>query len=134
MSVGARDGNTLADAHDRSTVSSAAVMANSVGAWLVALQPPPPLALAQRLSDLLAPHWSEPVGRVPDICLEVGEQLLDTLLASGSTSRGTALDLLAADALVTYAFQAAADAPAELEARAVRAMAIIAALPDVQRA
>jgi hypothetical protein len=51
------------------------------------------------------------------------------LLASGSTSRATALDLLAVDALVTYAFQAGADDPARLEERAARAMARIALLP-----
>jgi len=66
---------------------------------------------------------------VPEACLEAGERLLDELLVSGSTSRGTALDLLAVDALVTYAFQAAADSPDRLEARAARAMARIASLP-----
>ena len=66
---------------------------------------------------------------VPEACLEAGESLLDSLIASGSTSRATALDLLAVDALVTYAFQAGADDPARLEERAARAMARIALLP-----
>lgn len=105
----------------------------TVGAWLQALQPPPPPALAARLADLLAPHLAEPAARVPDVCLDVGEQLLDELLSSGSTSRGTALDLLSVDALITYAFQAAADVPEELEARAAKAMACIAALPSAHR-
>ncbi len=102
---------------------------STVGAWLAALQPTPPPALVTRLAELLAPYQEQPVARVPDVCLEAGEQLLDALLSSGSTSRGTALDLLAVDALVTYAFQAGADEPQQLEVRAARAMQRIAALP-----
>ncbi|MFN5580921.1 hypothetical protein [Gemmatimonas sp.] len=81
------------------------------------------------MSVLLAGAASRPVREVPEACLEAGEELLDALLASGSTSRASALDLLAIDALVTYAFQAAADDPARLEERAAQAMARIAALP-----
>jgi len=101
----------------------------TVGEWLAALQPAPPSALADRLRLALTPFAAEPLDRVPEACLDAGEQLLDELLATGSTTRGSALDLLAVDALVTYAFQAAADAPERLEARAARAMARIAALP-----
>ena len=96
-----------------------------------ALQPPPPALLWSRLGDLLAPYLNEPASRVPTVCLEAGERLLEELLASGSTSRGTALDLLAVDALVTYAFEAAADQPDDMEERAARAMARIAALPGM---
>lgn len=101
----------------------------SVGQWLSELHPAPPPALAQRLAIALAPFAAEPADRAPEACLEAGERLLDELLASGSTNRGSALDLLAVDALVTYAFHAAADAPERLEARAARAMARLAALP-----
>ena len=117
----------------RAEASSAEVPgAGSVGGWLVALAPSPPQALAERLSALLAPYLLLPVAHVPEVCLEAGEKLLDALLASDSTSRGSALDLLAVDALVTYAFQAAADDPGQLESRAARAMARIAALPGVE--
>lgn len=119
------------DAAKADVATSAA--ATTVGEWLVSLQPTPPAALATRLSELLAPFESEPVERVSDVCLEAGERLLEALLSSGSTSRGTALDLLAVDALVTYAFQAGADQPQLLEARAARAMERIAALPVVAR-
>jgi hypothetical protein len=104
-----------------------------VGEWLAGLQPPPPPALMARLAELLAPHAAQPASHVPDVCVESGERLLDALLASGSTSRGTALDLLAVDALMTYAFQAAADTPTDLEVRAARAMGRIAALPEAKR-
>jgi hypothetical protein len=107
--------------------------ASTVGEWLLALQPSPPRALALRLSELLAPYLKLPADEAPEACLEAGERLLDTLLASGSTSRNSALDLLAVDALVTYAFQATADDPRRLESRAARAMARIAALPGAVR-
>lgn len=103
---------------------------STVGEWVANITPRPPAALAERLQALLAPFAERPVDSVPESCLEAGERLLDELLASGSTSRGTALDLLAVDALVTYAFQEAAHDPARLETRAARAMARIAALPS----
>jgi len=102
----------------------------TVGAWLAAVQPAPPPALAARLAVLLQPYQTLSATHVPESCLAAGEHLLDALLASGATTRGTALDLLAVDALVTYAFQAAADEPQRLEARAARAMARIASLPE----
>ena len=101
----------------------------TVGEWFDALSPAPPDGLRVRLSVLLQPFAQLPVEQVPEACLDAGERLLDALLASGSTSRATALDLLAVDALVTYAFQAGADDPARLEERAARAMARIALLP-----
>jgi hypothetical protein len=99
-----------------------------VSGWIASVEPRPPEALAARLEGLLQPFANDPADSVPEACLTAGERLLDELLASGSTSRGTALDLLAVDALVTYAFQAAADAPDRLDARAARAMARIASI------
>lgn len=105
----------------------------TVGAWIDGIEPVPPPALHARLRDLLAGSATRPVSEVTEACLEAGEQLLEAILASGSTSRDTALDLLAVDALVTYAFQAAADAPSRMEERAARAMARIAAIPGAMR-
>lgn len=107
----------------------AATAPETVGEWIERLVPAPPPALHRRLADLIAASASRPVREVPEACLEAGERLLDELLTSGSTCRATALDLLAVDALVTYAFQAAADDPTRLEERAAKAMARIAALP-----
>lgn len=101
----------------------------TVGDWFDALTPAPPDGLRVRLSTLLHPFAQLPMRQVPEACLDAGERLLDELLASGSTSRSTALDLLAVDALITYAFQAAADEPALLDTRAAHALARIAALP-----
>ncbi|WP_396216302.1 hypothetical protein [Gemmatimonas sp.] len=109
--------------------AAAMASATTVGEWMARMDPAPPSALHRRLCELVSASASRPVSDVPEACLEAGEQLLDALLASGSTTRATALDLLAVDSLITYAFQAAADDPARLEERAARAMARIAALP-----
>jgi hypothetical protein len=60
----------------------------------------------------------------PSLCLDAGEELLADLLRRGPDGGGrtSALDLLAADALVTYAFEAAATNPADIERRAADAM------------
>ncbi len=107
--------------------------AATVGEWIDKIEPTPPPALHQRLRDLLASSASRPASDVPEACLEAGEQLLDALLTGGSTSRETALDLLAADSLVTYAFQAAAYDPARMEERTARAMSRIAAIPGTMQ-
>ncbi|MDQ6612837.1 MAG: hypothetical protein M3Y64_10420 [Gemmatimonadota bacterium] len=70
----------------------------------------------------------QPADEVPQVCLRVAEEQLQLLLASGSTSRATALDLLSVDALVTYAFEAAAANGQSIEACASHAMARIAML------
>ena len=98
--------------------------------WIAAREPAPPPALAARLQDLLAERAGSGAAAAPEACLEAAEVLLATLLGAGCTSRETALDLLAADALVTYAFEAAAADPGRLEERAERAMARIAAIAD----
>lgn len=106
-----------------------AVPFGTLRSWLFAVTPPPPPSLAARLAAVLEPFADRPAQEVPECCLEAGEGLLDAILASGSTSRDTALDLLTVDALITYAFQEAAGEPERLEARASRAMERIAAIP-----
>lgn len=61
--------------------------------------------------------------------LRAGERLLAGLLASDASSRDTALELLTADALVTHAFECAADDPESLPSIASAAMLRIARLP-----
>lgn len=101
----------------------------TVGEWFAQLQPHPPAALHARLSVLLAEHAGRPAADVADVCIDTGVALLERMLASSDTGRDQALDLLAVDSLVTYAFQAAADRSWEIEERAATAMARIAALP-----
>jgi len=101
----------------------------TVADWIARLDPRPPAALHARLTDLLAHSASRPVAEVADVCMDTGVALLDRMLASSATGRDHALDLLAVDSLVTYAFQAAADNPSQIEGRAAAAMARIAELP-----
>jgi len=91
----------------------------------------PPLALRARLDAIL--NTTDTDGQrapVASALLHQGETLLRTILGSGSTQRDAALDLLTADALVTYAFEAAADTPALLDDQAATAMRAIAGVVD----
>ena len=100
----------------------------TVDEWLRSRTPAPPPALAARLREVLGAACREPSGRVPDACLEAGERLVAELLRSNSTTRGSALDLLTADALITYAFEAVGDSAGDIDAHATSAMATISAL------
>ncbi len=63
------------------------------------------------------------------LCLDAADDLLGELLARSSAGRESALDLLTVDALVTYAFEAAADSPESLPAAcATDAMTRLAAV------
>lgn len=102
----------------------------TLGDWLASRTPPAPPALAARLEELLRADLAAPESAVADRCMDAAERLLPNLFDSAGASRDAALDLLAADALVTCAFEAASDEPARLEERARRAMHRIAALVD----
>ena len=98
--------------------------------WLEARDPAPPPALAARLREALEAVSDSAAEGVAERCLIAGERLLAGLLARDCARRDAALDLLAADALVTYAFEAASTEPARLEERATRAMRNLAALAE----
>ena len=107
-------------------------MATPAGAWLAAHSEQPPVALRARLDGILNAASATPDAPVARALLDAGQTLLSTILGSGSTQRDAALDLLAADALVTYAFEAAAEEPAMIDVRAAAAMRAIAALVDAR--
>jgi hypothetical protein len=96
--------------------------------WLASrdLDVPPELTACVR--DLLAsrPEW-ERLGRA-DAFVRASEQLLRRVLVGGAMARTNALDLLAADACVTWAFEAASDEPKTVAALAERATKGIAAI------
>lgn len=81
----------------------------TVGDWLSARTDAPPPALAARLREILADSLDQPAGRVPEACLAAAEATLATLLHGRRFARDGALDLLAADALMTYAFEASGE-------------------------
>jgi len=66
--------------------------------------------------------------RAYEVLLETAESMLADLIEHGCAHRERALDLLAVDALVTYAFEAAAESPSTLAERATSAMLAIARL------
>lgn len=97
--------------------------------WLDARAAAAPPSLRPRL---LAAVRRGAGGSLVERSCRAGEALLAQLLAEGCASRTAAPDLLAADALVTYAFEAAAEGDdetaASIEREAAAAMARIAAL------
>lgn len=92
--------------------------------WLAERRPAPPEALRRRIAELVAA-----VDDVPEdpgaTCLRAAERVLATLVRHGDAGRAAALDLLAVDALVTYAFEAAAAEPGSVAPRATVAMAAL---------
>jgi len=101
------------------------VTRSELGAWLQSRQPAPPPDLAAKLAECLAaapdgmlegPSRAEAVGRL-------GLARLRTAAGRRDATEEAAMDLLAADALVTYAFEAAAEEGADLSALVRRFLA-----------
>ena len=100
-------------------------------AWLSSRDPEAPAALTTCARELLEAHpeW-ERLSRV-DALIAASEALLRRVLEGGAVqrkNRANALYLLAADACVTWAFEAAADDPTSISSRAERATMGIAAI------
>jgi hypothetical protein len=93
--------------------------APSVAAWLSSREPAPPPALLERVQSLAG---SVSDGDIPTTLLAGAQDALERVVREGGPERGTALDLLAVDALVTYAFEAASAEPESLPERAAEAM------------
>lgn len=92
--------------------------------------PGAPPALAARVTDALHRHRpdADAARPTPEDCLAAGEALLAEVLDGDGRDRGTALDLLAADALVTRAYELAAAEPQRLEELAREGMRRMSAL------
>lgn len=104
----------------------------TVGEWLSARTPAPPALLAARLRVLLGTRIGDRSSSAYDAALSTAESSLAELMALDCAGRDRALDLLAVDAMVTYAFEAAAESPDTLSARAAAAMTAIAKLALAQ--
>jgi hypothetical protein len=102
----------------------------NVAAWLRERTPAPPERLATAIEAALAEHLDAPRTEVADRCIDAAEALLRDLLARPSAGRDSALDLLTVDALVTYAFEAAAEDPSTLDERARDAARRLAAVTN----
>lgn len=79
-----------------------------------------------RVEEILAADPTAASLAVTDALLRASETLLASVLAGEGAGREVALDLLAADACVTWAFEAAAAAPGSLSVYAERAMQRVA--------
>ncbi|MBK9978666.1 MAG: hypothetical protein IPP20_12180 [Gemmatimonadetes bacterium] len=121
--------------------------------WLATREPAPPAALAARLRELARAAEDEdcapgvassgasdagassgdgtPAAAVHAATLvQATGRVLERLLRAHETARGSALELLAADALATYAMEALGDAPDALEHRCEWAMRYFAGIAD----
>lgn len=78
---------------------------DSLGAWLSGRHPLPPAALAGRLAQTVGQEGGAP----PAALAGLGARVLERVATATTQDRSLALDLLAADALVTYAFEAQAE-------------------------
>lgn len=91
--------------------------------WIAAARPEAPERLVARVREVLDAHPEWAKAPVAETLVEAAEALLGTVLQDGDgPARDRALDLLAADACVTWAFEAAADDPASLGAHAKATM------------
>lgn len=100
----------------------------TVADWIRARSPAPPPAFAALVITSLGTRADDDASRAAESCLDAAIALLEELLAGDPLGRSDASALLAADALVTYAFEAAADMPGSLDDRAGDAMVRLAAV------
>lgn len=100
----------------------------TVGEWIAARGAGVPPALERHVREALGAALQGDVARAPDACVTAASAVVTDLLDAGRTGRDAALPLLAADALVTYAFEAAADDIDHLADHARDAMATLGAM------
>lgn len=78
--------------------------------WLDTRRPSPPRSLRDRLTRAVDDQLPGPDAELPAYLAQLGQTLLDGVVSRPNGGRELALDLLAADAFATYAFEAQADA------------------------
>jgi hypothetical protein len=101
----------------------------TVRAWLRERTPRPPERLSERIDAALGDRGDADRIHAEVACLDAADLLLREVLFRDSTGRDSALDLLAVDALVTYAFEAASERPETLETHAARAIVQLSTAP-----
>jgi hypothetical protein len=83
---------------------------HGVLAWLDARRPAPPAALRAHLNATVTDGGAALPLPLAEHLVALGQRLLSRVVEQPRGGRELALDLLAADALVTYAFEAQAEA------------------------
>jgi len=99
----------------------------TVAEWLRARTPDAPPKLTEQIEGALGARGDLDSVDVGTHCVDAAERLLHELMSRPSAGREAALDLLAVDALVTYAFEAWSQAPAAIPGRAAVVMTRLAA-------
>jgi hypothetical protein len=94
----------------------------TLGDWLRSREPAPPPALAARIQELTK-EWLSVEDGFASVLVDAGVASLGRVLSAHPGGREVALDLLATDAIVTYAFEAAANTPDELDELGAAALA-----------
>ena len=91
--------------------------------WLDSRSPRPPIELSRRLAEIVGDTECKQQD-LPTVLIDMAEKIL----AGIGDDRSAAADLLAADSLITYAMEAAADGGDDVELIAADAAARIAAV------
>jgi hypothetical protein len=73
--------------------------------WIANRKPPAPPALQQQILGLLGPEADQPDGRTSQVCLDAAARALEEMVMQRRFAREHAAELLAIDALTTYAFE-----------------------------
>lgn len=100
----------------------------NVGEWVWSRDDTPPPRLAARIRATIAERESYPSDRATETLISASVAVLRDVIERPTAGRESALDLLAADALATYALEAAADSPEAMDALARDAMHRIATI------
>ena len=91
----------------------------TVATWLSSRVPAPPEALRARIAARVGPPGGSDESQVAEVCAAAASRAIAELIAGGGCARDHAVDLLAADALTTYAIEASAsnatDVPREMD-------------------
>jgi hypothetical protein len=82
----------------------------TVREWVEARSKQVPSTLTARIIELLGPDAGQTANLAGAVCLAAAQRSLEQLLASGRYERDSALDLLAVDALTTFAFEHVSEA------------------------
>lgn len=77
--------------------------------WLSSRTPAAPAPLLERLHELLGPRANAPASDAHDVFLSAARDGLREILSGRRFDRAGALDLLAVDALMTFAYEHSAD-------------------------
>ena len=82
-----------------------------VADWIRARVPAPPEALSRRMSEVVGDDVCESPASLPEALIARAEEMLTQI----GNDRSSATDLLVADALITYAMEAAAEYSLDVE-------------------